>query len=116
MIFLCSAKRIHKEKTYQNYFASYINGECEYVLKDKTRIDILTDRYAIEVDFANKWHEAIGQSLYYSIRSKREPGILLIMENEKDWRYLKRLLYVTKQYNIKVWTINYKFEINSLNK
>ena len=38
----------------------------EVVMKDGTRCDILTSTHAIEVDFAKKWAEAIGQSLNYA--------------------------------------------------
>lgn len=106
-----NAKRFNYEKVYQKYFAEYINGKIEYVLQDKTRIDVLTNEYAIEVDFADKWSESIGQALYYSIRAKKLPGILLIIESEKDLKYLKRLLYVAKKYKIKVWIINNNFEV-----
>ena len=30
------------------------NGIEEYELPDKTKVDLLTDKYAIEFDFANK--------------------------------------------------------------
>ena len=38
-----------------------IGGKVEVVMKDGTRCDILTATHAIEVDFAKKWAEAIGQ-------------------------------------------------------
>lgn len=41
-----------------------LDGKMEVVLKDKTRIDCLTAEYAIEVDFAKKGAEGIGQALY----------------------------------------------------
>ena len=58
------AKNLHKESYYQNIFCDKMGGKTEVVLKDRTRIDCLTDKYAIEVDFANKWAESIGQSLH----------------------------------------------------
>lgn len=45
----------------------------EVVAPDGTRCDILTDEYAIEVDFANKWAEAIGQALNYAIQFNKMP-------------------------------------------
>jgi len=73
------AKHLFSEKTYQKYFCSVNNGYIEYILPDRTRVDCLTDTYAIEVDFANKWAEAIGQSLYYSNETGKQAGILLIL-------------------------------------
>ena len=84
-----------------------MNGVMEYTLRDKTRIDCLTSSYAIEVDFANKWAESIGQSLYYGLMTNKKPGILLIMEKpKKDIRYLKRLKKVVEIQKIRIWTIN----------
>ena len=49
-----------KEKDYVN---KYCNGQKEHKVNN-ARIDCLTDFVAYEFDFANKWYEAIGQSLY----------------------------------------------------
>lgn len=113
ILFLCSlcgqateAKHIYPEKTYQDYWCKSHNGRTEYRLNDGTRIDCLTTNYAIEFDFANKWAESIGQSLHYSISTNRNAGIVLIIENEKkDAKYLKRLQNIASYYKIKIWTI-----------
>ena len=76
----------------------------EYRLFDRTRVDCLTGEYAIEVDFAKKWAEGIGQSLYYAEVTGKKPGVALIV-GEKDKRYLKRLNRVASKYNIKVFLI-----------
>ncbi len=96
------------EKDYQNSWCSRHNGKTEVRLFDKTRIDCLTDSHAIEFDFANKWGESIGQSLYYAAVVHKKPGIVLIMDNESDDRYLQRVKTVANKYNIKVWTISPK--------
>jgi hypothetical protein len=51
------------EKHYQDIFAAEIGGRTEVTAGDGTRCDILTDSYAIEVDFARKWGEAIVEFL-----------------------------------------------------
>jgi len=99
------AGRLHPEKWYQKKWCEEQNGIIEYKLPDKTRVDCLTEKYAIEVDFADKWAEAIGQSLYYAYQTNRQPGIIIIMEKESDDRYLKRLLVVAEELSIVVWTI-----------
>lgn len=101
------AANLHKEKEYQNVWCAQHNGEIEYVLDDKTRVDCLTDDYAIEFDFAYKWAEAVGQALYYAAKTSKKPGIVIIIEkdNDKDKRNLKRLEILTDKYNIKLWTI-----------
>ena len=114
--FCVYSQHINKEVVYQEYFASIMFGATEYRLDDNTRIDIFTEYYAIEVDFASKWAEAIGQALYYAAKTNTQPGILLIMENENDSRYLERLLVVVSEYiYIKIWTINPDFEYDEIN-
>lgn len=77
------------------------------VLSDRTRVDCLTDNYAVEADFAYKWAEAIGQSLFYSAKTGKKPGILLIIEKVQEKRYLKRLRLTVEKYNlpVKIWII-----------
>lgn len=103
-----NAKRLHKERYYQE---KTCNGIMEFVLKDRTRVDCLTKEYAIEHDFANKWAEAIGQSLHYARLTGKKAAIMLIVEKPKDIKYYKRLLNNIDHYNlpITVWKIG---EIN----
>jgi hypothetical protein len=99
------AAHLHPEKTYQNYWCADQGGVTEYVLPDRSRVDCLTDTHAVEVDFAPKWAEAIGQALFYSLMTGRRPGVLLIIERQPDKKYLKRLNMVAEKYNITIWTI-----------
>jgi hypothetical protein len=82
-------------------------GTLEYQLKDRTRVDCLTSQYAIEFDFGSKWAEALGQALHYSLMKGKMPGIVLILENEKDKKYWGRLNKVIQRYGLKiqVWSI-----------
>ena len=89
-----------------------MNGQIEYRLQDKTRVDCLTATYAIEFDFATKWAEAIGQSLHYGAMTNHKSGVVLIMENKaKDIKYLKRLNKVAIDHNITVWTVDNKLTL-----
>lgn len=86
------AKRIYAEKVYQTQWCNQHNGEMEYRLSDKARVDCVTNTLAVEFDFANKWAECVGQALYYGRQTKKQPACVLIMENgEKDTKYLYRL-------------------------
>lgn len=99
------AAHAHPEKYYQNQWCAEHNGATEYVLEDRTRVDCLTDTHAIEFDFAPKWAESVGQSLYYALKTGKKPGVVLILEKpEKDTRHLRRLKALAKKYNITVWT------------
>jgi hypothetical protein len=62
----------------------------------------------VEVEFAPKWAESIGQALYYAQNTGRKPGVLLILRNDKDERFLKRLKAVARERGIKVWTVRPK--------
>ncbi len=99
------AKNLHHEKYYQTQLCNTLGGEMEVVLQDRTRVDCLTDRYAIEVDFAKKWAESIGQSLYYGYMTHKKPAIALIINLPKEQRYLKRVDAMCKKYNIKLYLI-----------
>lgn len=80
-------------------------GRREFLLWDKSRCDCLTKDYAIEFDFANKWAESIGQSLYYAKLTKRQPGVVLILTKWSDIVYLKRLESLLETTGIKVFVI-----------
>jgi len=99
------AARQNHEKHYQDLWCEG-KGETEFVLPGKARVDCLTDNHAVEVDFADKWAESIGQSLYYAEITGKKPGVLLIMEDpDKDRIFWLRLMVVARQYGIDVWTI-----------
>jgi len=72
------------------YQEKYCTGKIEVVLEDRTRIDCETSHYAIEYDFARKWAESLGQALHYARMTNKQPGIVLIIESEKDCKYVKR--------------------------
>lgn len=78
----------------------------EYVLEDRARVDCLTEEYAVEIDFAPKWAEAVGQALYYAIMTGKKPGVVLILRNEGDKRFLKRISKISSIYKIRVWEID----------
>lgn len=82
-------------------------GKTEYLLPDKTRVDCLTETHAIEYDFASKWAEAVGQSLYYAFQTNKKAGIVLIYKTPEDNKYYHRIMSVIhhNKLNIDVWVI-----------
>ncbi len=70
-------------------------------------MDCLTKTYAVEVDFARKWAEAIGQALFYGVRTGRMPGVLMIIEKPEERRFLRRLRLTIKEFSlpIRVWVV-----------
>jgi hypothetical protein len=97
----------HNEKYYQTVIATQMEGKAEVSFPDRIRVDIITKNYAIEVEFADKWYQAVGQSLYYGIKTGLLPAIVLIMKKDVDTLYLNRLRQVAALHKIKIFTIDY---------
>ena len=98
----------NKKLTEKDYVNMYCTGIKEYVLADKTRVDCLTDEYAIEFDYAKKWAESIGQSLYYSKKTGKKPAVAIITNGENDLKYIQRIKDTDEEITI--------FEIPANNK
>lgn len=64
----------------------YFHGQTE-VSMEGGRADIINGEYAVEVEFARKWKEAIGQSLWYGLQMRRKPGIVIVMQTLQDRKY-----------------------------
>jgi len=79
------------ESYYVNQWCTSDFGRKEAVLWDMTRVDCLAKDYAIEFDFAKKWAESIGQSLYYSKLTGKKPAVALILTSLYDYKYVKRV-------------------------
>jgi len=97
-----SAGHIYKESAYRD---AWCRGKTEVVLPDGTRADCLTSNYAVEVEFAPKWQQAIGQSLNYADQTGKRPAILMIIERDKDWRYFRKCRRTAAKNGISLWYI-----------
>jgi hypothetical protein len=102
-----------KESDYQNAWIKTRGGHGEVRMRDGTRADIITASHAIEVDFAEKWAESIGQSLHYAGLRRLKAGVLLIVDEEDDVRYLKRWQTVVADNHLAIdlFLISPEFEI-----
>jgi len=101
----CTKKR-YKEKYYQTQLCNELGGVMEQSLLDRSRVDCLTDEYAIEVDFARKWAEGAGQALYYALMTDKKPAVgLIVRDSDKDRRRVKRFERLAKKYAIKLYII-----------
>lgn len=96
------------ESDYRDAWCSANAGKPELVLDDRTRVDCVTATHAVEVEFAPKWAEAVGQALYYSAKTGKRPGILLILKEPAERRFLERLFRVIagQCLPIDVWTVD----------
>jgi len=90
----------NSERYYQEKLAKKLLAQQEVVMPDGTRCDLVTETHAIEVDFARKWAEAIGQSLNYGRMTGKSAGIVLIIEKDGDSRHVERVKDIIRTYNL----------------
>jgi hypothetical protein len=77
------------ERYYQKKWCDAKNGRMDVVLfddKGSTRVyaDCVTKDFAVEVDFARKWAEGLGQALRYARLTKKQAAVLLIWKTRLD--------------------------------
>ena len=103
----CHGAEKKNEAHYRDAWAKANGGKVEVRMPDDTRCDVITATHAIEVEFAEKWCEGIGQALWYSFQTNKKAGIVMILRNEKDRKYLIRLrsLIAGKKLDTDVWVI-----------
>lgn len=83
--------------------AGHFDVSSEYKLLNGTIADLVTRQRAIEVEFAPKWAESIGQALSYGLSTKRQPTVVLLLREDEDARFLRRLLPVANEVGVDVW-------------
>jgi hypothetical protein len=82
------------EKNWVESFRQKINGHTEVPIVNG-RVDIVTDCYAIEIDFFHKWQEGIGQALHYGDVLGKIPTLALIDDESKSkLDHLSQLKYI----------------------
>lgn len=102
-LMLCSFHaRAASEAWYQQVWCDGMGGKAEAELPSGQRVDCLTDTHAVEMDFAHKWTEAIGQSLQYALQTGRKPAVVLILESPGDTRHLALARRVIAHYKLPV--------------
>ena len=94
--------RLNLEQYYTDQWCLDKGGNTKVTLPDDTRPDCVTYAHAIETDFADKWAEAIGQSLHYARMLDLPPAILFIIEKPSDQRYLERVDMILRRYNLDI--------------
>ncbi len=90
----------------KDYVSKHCNGQIEFVLPDRTRIDCLTDSHAIEYDFGRNFYQAVGQSLHYAMFTGKRAGIVLII-NDSELRFYNRAKALINHYGLPIdlWVI-----------
>lgn len=77
--------------------------QVEVRIATGTRVDLMNDHYAIEADWADKWAEGCGQALYYSACTGRQAGLLLLLKDESQRKYVDRAAVVCAKHDIAMW-------------
>ena len=72
-----------REPEWSEALAKEMNARAEERTLYGSRCDIVTDVYAVEVERAGKWQEAIGQAWYYASVLGRKPAVLLLIEDKE---------------------------------
>lgn len=67
------------EREHCERLAAKYEAEVEVRLHDGSRVDLLTDEFAIEVDFARKHYEGASQAIFYSQMTGKRPALLLLI-------------------------------------
>lgn len=84
------------ESEYRDMLCGGEGWAMETVLANGTRADCMTDRLAIEIDFANHWAEAIGQSLNYAAVTGKQPAVILICKRGTEAKCLNWSLLLSE--------------------
>lgn len=86
------------EREWVDHLLSVIPKSVSFVgTYDGRQCDIVTERLAIEVDWAPKWAEAIGQSWGYAAALSRDPCVLLLRRSESDKTHLLRAVIACRR-------------------
>ena len=103
---VAAGTRQNPESFYQSGWCKD-RGQMEVKLASGDRVDCLTGNHAIEFEHASKWHEAIGQAMFYGMLAGKAPGIVFILERENDKRLVGKAILTIENYQlpISVWVI-----------
>ncbi len=112
------AKRLHSELWYIQKWCKPRRGIERAVLNDGTKCDCMTDEYVVEVEYANRWKDAVGKALHYSLQTGKRSTIVLIIESPRGELYYKQLKMLISYFSLPIdtWQIGNEAEINSKKK
>ena len=110
MLLVSAGSVLADERKWQSRYCAGM--ELERHLSSGGYVDCLSSEYAIEVEWAEHWAEAVGQSLYYASATGRKPGIILLCRKSEGpveglcRSYVYRLEYALKfvKPHVQVWT------------
>jgi len=89
------------EHVWTSALAKNIKGKTE-VTVSFGRADVITENYAVEVDFLSKWKEGLGQALHYGDATGLVPVLALIAVSKVDEGLLKQIEGLCTSKGVKV--------------
>ena len=79
-------------------------GKVQVRMGDGSWADCITQDYAIEFDWGNKFKEGIGQSLNYSYETGKRPGVVLLLKKESDEKHWRQMQNIILKFNLPIQT------------
>lgn len=98
-----AAALLSTESDYRDHICGAAGYRMEVRMPNGTKADCVSKTHAIEIDFAHKWAEAVGQSLNYAAETGKQPGIILICKRGTEAGCLRWSL--TLEQTIKAWKL-----------
>jgi len=92
---------------YRQQWCTEHRGATEVRMADGSSADCITSTHVVQFQFAPKWAEAIGTALYYSSQTGKKAGIVIIIKEDHDLEYWKRLNATIEHFKlpIRAWKV-----------
>ena len=95
------------ERAWSEWLAQELSAKAEYRTEDGSRVDVLTDTHAIEVEWIKKQSGAHGQALLYAAATNRKPAIVLLKRGKpNEDKYFLRCVSAALLASIPVFVID----------
>ena len=100
---LLSVNRGSPEKKWTEALAKKLGGESEVKIENG-RVDVLTETYAIEIDFIRKWQEGLGQAIHYGMALDKISVLAIIYDskNDESRALIKKIEKITMAKDVKL--------------
>lgn len=80
--------------------------KAEVALADGSRADLISEQYAVEVEWAPKWKEAPAQATLYALLADKKPLVILLTKGDSAEKlHILRCKLVCEKLGIKLETI-----------
>jgi hypothetical protein len=93
---------------YRQKWCTEHRGATDVRMADGSSADCITSTHVVQFQFAQKWAEAIGTALYYSSQTGKKAGIVIIIKEDHDLEYWKRLNATIEHFKlpIQAWKVD----------